>query len=310
MDTINIYDLTINFNYDFNYIYEQLINFARSTNFKQTYLLNTQIDDENQNPIEKFVYDNAEFHISEYNKTHNTNINIHDIYIEFWSLNDTTFKRMHFDKDEQDYLVNHNITTYSAPFLSCITYLNDDNYAPTLITDIIRKYGSDDEREDICNTKHNNFGIIFPRKMRQVTFDGGNYLHGMYLLDKKCNNRLVLPMNFWFKKPKLLSYFPYYLYLKSNFSKESCVSIINNNSSIDYKRNIFIYNKITGNVTKIIHINIFENEIDKFNNWYEELITGNTTVDTRFFDKNVHNKSYIYYFKFIFILDKNKNKDK
>ena len=48
MDTINIYDLTINFNYDFNYIYEQLINFARSTNFKQTYLLNTQIDDENQ----------------------------------------------------------------------------------------------------------------------------------------------------------------------------------------------------------------------------------------------------------------------
>lgn len=303
METVNIYDLTINFNYDFNYIYEQLIYFARSKNFKETFLLNTTINDENKNPIEKFVYDNAVFHIAEYNKTHNTNINIHDIYIEFWSLNDIIFKRMHFDKDEQDYLVNNNITNYAAPFLSCITYLNDDNYAPTLITDIVRKYGSDDEREDIYNIKHNNFGTIFPRKMRQITFDGGNYLHGMYVLDQKCSDRLVLPMNFWLKKPTLLSHFPYYMYLKSNFSNEICVSIINNNNNIDYKRNLFIYKKITENIIKVIHVNVLENEIDKFNNWYKQLITGNTTVDTNFFDKNINNKNYIYYFKFIFIID-------
>ena len=303
METINIYDLTINFDYNFNYIYEQLVHFARSENFKQTFLLNTKIIDENKNPIEKFVYDNAVFHISEYNKTHNTNINIHDIYIEFWSLNDNTFKRMHFDKDEQDYIVNGNITNYAAPFLSCITYLNDDNYAPTLITDIIRKYGSDNEREDIYNTKHNNFGVIFPRKMRQITFDGGNYLHGMYLLDEKCNDRLVLPINFWIKKPKLLSYFPYFMYLKTNFSNKKYLSIINNNKNIDYKRSFFTYKKDI-NIIKIVHVNIFDNEIDNFNNWYQELITGNTTVDTKFFDKNINNKNYIYYFKFIFIFYK------
>lgn len=303
METINVYDLTINFNYDFNHIYEQLLYFAKSTDFKQTFLLNTKFIDENKNPIEKFVYDNAVFHISEYNKAHNTNINIHDIYIEFWSLNDNIFKRMHFDKDEQDYLVNHNITNYTAPFLSCITYLNDNNCAPTLITDIVRKYGSNDEREDFDNPKHNNFGTIFPRKMRQITFDGGNYLHGMYLLDEKCKDRLVLPMNFWLKKPTLLSYFPYYMYLKSKFSKEMCVSIIKNNNIIDYKRNLFTYTKITENIMKIIHVNIFKNEIDKFNNWYHQLIKGNSTVDTVFFDKNINNKNYVYYFKFIFILD-------
>jgi len=304
METVNIYELTINFNYDFNYIYEQLLSFCRSQNFKQTFLLNTNIIDENKNPIEKFVHENAVFHISEYNRLNNTSININDIYIEFWALNDNHFKRMHFDKDEQDYIVNKNITDYLAPFLSCITYLNDDNYAPTLITDIIRKYGSNDEREDFFNNPtHNNFGIIFPRKMRQITFNGGNYLHGMYLLNKKCNDRLVLPMNFWFKKPKLLSYFPYYLYLKSNFSNQMIVSIINNNDNIDYKRNLFIYKTITQNAIKIISVNIFKNEIDKFNNWYEELITGNTTVDTHFFEKNINKKNLVYYFKFIFLMD-------
>ena len=228
METVNFYELTINLNYNFNYIYDSLIDFAKNKLFKQTYLLNINLNDESKNIIEKFVYDNAKFHISEYNKIHNKNININDIYVEFWSLNDKHFKRMHFDKDEQDYLINNNTDNYLAPFLSCITYLNDNNSAPTLITDIVRKYGSNDEREDFYSGKHNNFGMIFPRKMTQITFDGGNYLHGMYLLNNNFVDRLVLPMNFWLKKPTLLSYFPYYSYLKCSYSKESNIHIQKN----------------------------------------------------------------------------------
>jgi hypothetical protein len=302
METVNMYELNININYNFNYIYNQLIDFARSTHFKQTFLLNKNICNENKNVIEKFVYDNAIFHISEYNKIHNKNIDINDIYIEFWSLNDTHFKRMHFDKDEQDYIVFNNINNYSAPFLSCITYLNDDNYAPTLFTDIVRKYGSNDEREDFYNGKHSNFGMIFPRKMTQITFDGGNYLHGMYLLNNKCCDRLVFPMNFWFKKPALLSYFPYYMYLKSRYSKEIIISILNNNNMIDQKKNMFVYNKKNiENIVKTIETNVSKNDIDIFNNWYKELIFGDNTVDTAFFEKHIDPTNYVYNFKFTFM---------
>ena len=112
METVNFYELTINLNYNFNYIYDSLIDFAKNKLFKQTYLLNINLNDESKNIIEKFVYDNAKFHISEYNKIHNKNININDIYVEFWSLNDKHFKRMHFDKDEQDYLINNNTDNY------------------------------------------------------------------------------------------------------------------------------------------------------------------------------------------------------
>ena len=72
MDTVNIYDLKIN-NNQFDDIYDELIEFAKNPEFKQTYLLktypdNTDIIDENQNFIEKFVFDTGSFHLSEYNK--------------------------------------------------------------------------------------------------------------------------------------------------------------------------------------------------------------------------------------------------
>ena len=68
------------------------------------------------NLIEKFVYDTAMYHLDEYNKSNNTNINIQDIFVEFWGLNDIHFKKMHFDKDEQDFNINNNRSTYEQPF--------------------------------------------------------------------------------------------------------------------------------------------------------------------------------------------------
>jgi len=304
MDTVNIYDLKINSN-NFADVYEELIEFAKNPDFKQTYLLKTSPDidnDENRNFIEKFVFDTASFHISEYNKKKNTSININEIYIEFWSLNDNHFKRMHFDKDEQDYLINKNHTTYNGPFLSCITYLNDNTCAPTLITDISRKFGSDDEREDFYSGKHTNFGMIFPKKLKQLTFNGGEYLHGMYLLDPSCSNRLVLPINFWFKKPKYLSYFPYYSYLKSSYSKQQIVSICKKHGYIDHTAQLFNYNKININkVMKTIEIKIEKTNIDEFNEWYKCLIFGDKSVDLLYLNEYISNRDYVYNFKFIFM---------
>ena len=41
MNTISLYDLKITNNYNFNDIYKELTEFARNTDFKQTFLLNT-----------------------------------------------------------------------------------------------------------------------------------------------------------------------------------------------------------------------------------------------------------------------------
>lgn len=305
METVSIYELDINIFYNFHEIYEELVNFAKNLTFKQTYLLNTKFTDENNNFIEKFVFDTAEFHISEYNKKHNMNINIYDIFIEFWCLNDNHFKKMHFDKDEQDYLINNNYKTYRTPFLSCITYLNDNVYAPTLITDNVRKYGSDESNEDCYSGKHTNFGMIFPKKMKQITFDGGKYYHGMYLLDEKCNNRLVLPINFWFKKPTLLSYFPYYSYLRSSNLQKQIISILKKQQKIVFEKKLFYYNKLNNlEIFKIINITINKDCIHEFNKWYEQLICGDTSCGSSFFKEHIDiDKNYVYYFMFTFILD-------
>jgi hypothetical protein len=310
METIKLYDLEINKfnNFDFEHIYNELVEFAVNPIFNNTFLLNTSsiLNDGHNNYLEKFVFDTAIFHISEYNKKNNTNIDIRDIFVEFWSLDDIYFKKMHFDKDEQDYLINDNTKTYGKPFLSCITYLNDNNFAPTLITDIPRKFGSS-EYSNFYTGKYTNFGMVFPRKMKQMSFDGGQYLHGMYLLDNRCTNRLVLPMNFWFKKPKYLSYFPYYIYLNRKYSKEKQFSIFKIQESVDFSENLFKYKKINiDNIVKTNDIVIDNNDIEKFNKWYKQLILGNSPVDFHHLidlnDLSNPNNSYIYKFNFSFVL--------
>jgi len=305
METVQVYDLKT-MNNTFNDLYKELIDFAKDTKFKETYLLNMphHSTDENKNYIEKFVYDSAVFQLSEYNIKHNTNINIEDIFIEFWSLQDTHFKKMHFDKDEQDYLINNNYTTYNKPFLSCITYLNDDIYAPTLITDIVRPFGSPYEIEDVSNGVNTNFGMVFPKKMKQVTFDGGKYFHGMYLFDDKCSNRLVLPINFWLKKPKYLSYFPYYSYIKKKYSYEEIILLSNKHSIIDYNKPLLFFYKLNMNkLMKKVDVPINKDNVQVFDAWYKHLIFGHTPVKLLFLNEYLTNDAYVYYFNFIFNLD-------
>jgi hypothetical protein len=302
METIKLYDLKINHNnhYNFNIIYEELVRFVNSSPISSgTFLLDyTNIKSKDDiNFIEKFVYDTAIFHLNEYNIANNTNINIQDIFIEFWGLNDTHFKRMHFDKDEQEYNIDNNISSYGQPFLSCITYLNDDNYtAPTIITDIVRIKNSPCEREDYYNEKNCNFGFVFPKKMKQMTFNGGKYLHGMTLFNDKCQYRLVLPMNFWFKKPKYLSYFPYHSYIRRNYSQQQIYNIYKINKFITQK-SLFNYNNIEADI-KNVNINISQEKLQDFIAWYKNLIFGEEPTNFSMLEKYINKKYYLYTFKF------------
>jgi len=109
METLNIYKLSYNHNtnYDLNTVKKQLLDFTHKKDFmRDTYLLNTKDYTTNKiegNMIEKFIFDTAKFHLNEYNINNNTDYNVDDIFIEFWSLNDRHFKKMHFDKDENDF---------------------------------------------------------------------------------------------------------------------------------------------------------------------------------------------------------------
>lgn len=302
METVKLYNLNFNYsnNYNFSTVYNELINFANYPIGPGTHLLDYKNIEykENINFIEKFVYDTAVFQLKQYNIYNKTNYNIQDIFVEFWGLNDTHFKAMHMDKDEQEFNIDRNITTYGKPFLSCITYLTDDNnYAPTIITDLIRiKNGK--ERDDYYNGKHNDFGLIFPRKMKQITFDGGNYFHGMLLMDKKCNYRVVLPINFWFKRPKYLSYFPYHTYIRKHYPKNELFNIYKTNKSIT-KEPLFSISNIDMQINNVI-IKVNKEELQYFTTWYKQLIFGDDTIDFSILQQYINKNDYIYKFKFLF----------
>ena len=73
--------------------------------------------------------------------------------------------------------INDNTTTYGQPFLSCITYLTDDeeNSEPTIITDVVWIKTSPSEISDYYDGENNSFGLVFPRKMKQITFNSGKF---------------------------------------------------------------------------------------------------------------------------------------
>jgi hypothetical protein len=189
-----------------------------------------------ENIIEKTVYDIANFHLK------NLNIDIHDKYIEFWfksaSCDKTT--TCHIDCDEYDKSINKN-PDYCKPLLSCVTYLNDNCNEPTIIMDI--------DEDDYKYKSFENKKLIFsfPRKYKQITFDGGRYYHGISCLkyNYECSRDLLV-INFWNVKPLNVPYFDYstfffkytmkYKYLDDLLSYRKCenssISIMNNNDNI------------------------------------------------------------------------------
>jgi hypothetical protein len=314
METLKMYNLIFNHNrdYDINTVKNQLIKWIETVKEKNVlddyYLLNTKNYTTNKkegNMIEKFVFDTAFFHLNKYNNNNNTNYNIDDIFIEFWPMAGRHFKKMHFDRDEYSYIYDNEKTGYVQPFLSCITYFDDNNDAPTLITNVTRKYNSMHEIEVLDEIEKKELTMVFPRNMIQMTFNGGKYLHGMYLLNKECAERKLIAINFFTKRPKCVSYFPYYLMVKHMYNSEQIKFILDINKHIFYDTPLFDYKLENKNeLTHDIDVLIQSNFKKKYEQWFNYLIKGDDSVDFSFIMKHMEdtekNNKFIYHIKFNF----------
>lgn len=233
------------------------------------------------NIIEKYIYDIAEFHIKRLNK------NPENTYIEFWFKNNNNpDNSLHFDCDEYDRQINKS-EDYNIPFLSCVTYLNDCNI-PTIITNIDKeKYKYKDFSDDIL------VAFSLPRKSKQVTFEGGKYYHGAYKItqDQDYQERKILIINLWDKKPLNVPYFNY-----GDLFYKYAMNIKEELKDIDFDKNkkilkIIENNKIKTQNTKYItddFLNkiIYEGmEIELFENFQN--ILNDTNNDIFIFKKEI-----------------------
>jgi len=242
----------------YNSFGDNFTNFKSNTKrgYKNTYLLNTS--KESFNYIEKIVYDLSKFHLNR------LNIELNDVYIEFWFKHVPFFKELHVDTDEYERFENDLIQT---PFLSCVTYLNDNLY-PTIVTNL--------ECEHLYEDKNNKANMIvsFPKKFKHITFDGGRYYHGALNvfnnLYKNKTIREVITINLWFKKPTNVLYFENFD-IKDVYKKEDITIEVKKNNiikSIECSSNLLNKNlfKMTKDSTTPINNNflvfehLFKNE--------------------------------------------------
>ena len=133
------------------------------------------------NIIEKLVYDIAKFHLQSYSL-------MKDYFVSFFiqsKENNVCFiDNCKIDKD-----------ILMKPILSTITYLNDIEKENdiSILTDI------DEEHFKFkLLTDSNKIVLSFPKMMRHISFDGGNYYH-LY-------NKGSLIIQIWCKKPNILNY--------------------------------------------------------------------------------------------------------
>jgi hypothetical protein len=177
----------INLNFDFD----------KNTSF---FLLN--LNKTHCSILEKYVYDIALFHLKRLQVSED---DIKDKYfIEFWVKNKYKTACLHVDCDE--YLRTEQLE-YIYPLLSSVTYLNDSNI-PTVITNIdMDRYMYKEFEKDL------KLFFSFPKKGKQITFDG-KYYHGSVFLSNdidvgKNEDRYIIAINLWDKKPTNAKYYNY-----------------------------------------------------------------------------------------------------
>jgi hypothetical protein len=193
---INTWNITFTKNNIDNYDIHSLLHSFFNIGTGLTYLLNTNQD--KYSLIEKMIYDISIFHFKrmgiEYNKE--------DHFIEFFMVLKYE-STCHLDSDEYDRDFNRKFNYENEPLLSCVTYLSDSNI-PTIITDIARN--------DYFNgnySEKNKIFLSFPKYLKQITFYGGKYYHGVSKIfeNETCVNRYILTINLWKKKPVKVPYF-------------------------------------------------------------------------------------------------------
>ena len=189
--------------------------------------------------IEKYIYDIVEFHLSNMNKKLDDNI-----FVEFWFR---TYSKYNMHVDSDDIRVNKNNTS-PRPFLSCITYLND-NESPTVFTNI-----SLDSYKLKKIEENNSLIFYFPKKLNHIVFDGANYFHSkcnLFNNKYELNDRNTLLINIWNTKPMDIQYYDSTLrntffdgnqYRIYSYNKHKVLPIINFKNQ-NYKYKIYETNK-------------------------------------------------------------------
>ena len=205
---INTWNITLTQNNIDNYDIHSLIDSYFLFDNDLTYLLNPDLD--KYSIIEKIVYDIGMFHFQrlgiEYNKDEH--------YLEFW-FKKKFVSTCHVDTDEYDRDFNSEFKYENGPLLSCVTYLSESNI-PTFITDITHN--------DYVNENYsekNKINLSFPKYLKQITFHGGKYYHGTCKVfqNETSNNRYILAINFWNKKPNKVPIFDISTFQFMNYKK-------------------------------------------------------------------------------------------
>lgn len=322
-DSFNInYNDCLNSN-EKNFIEEYLIQFIknyqlfRRVSRSHNFLLNVN-DIKNGmeiNIIEKFIFDNALQVIDQYNIKHNTSFSIDDFYIEFWANTCDTHRGFHFDIDEMAYEMQ--LTDCNPCLFSSVLYLSDMNRAPLLISDIERPKIDKDglfydlQNEISINTNKNDEIILyFPRKYKQVVFNGAKYFHGLIQFEEYSNNdRYIFGNSFYLKKqkPLYLSYFSHYSYMlwiiineQNNYNQPYHLDnnpsycgkllpedLINFNKKISKIKSL---NNISIDNASENQINVIVKNIDLYNIWYDNLIKKNINVSFEFIKPLLYNE--------------------
>lgn len=166
------------------------------------------LDKSKKSIIEILINDIVEYHKRRLNITD-------EIFVEFWfKTKSTESNNFHLDCDERQKMNNIHI----QPFLSCITYLNDNNANPTIITEV--------DSEKYNNAKfESSLYFSLPRKMKHISFDGGNYYHSTTKISLDDEPRNILVFNLWKSQPLNVPLFDLNHYIRcSNSDLDSSFS--------------------------------------------------------------------------------------
>jgi hypothetical protein len=260
---------------DFTYFITRL-----NVKYHTRYLLN--VDKENYDILEKFVFDTAVFHLNHHTEDSSNNIN--DYFIEFWMKNTPLLNNIHIDCDEDEKEMNENIV---YPTKSIITYLNNHLY-PTLFTNIDAekyKYKSFE--------KENNIKLVFPKQSTQVSFDGSKY-HGEIKLNEISDaddekERLILAINIWKHKPPNIDFY------ESSITVSSETSNVASETSNVSSETSNVSSETSNKTTSLVSIldksdeELSESCVDEINKIYNK-----TTRLIDIFEYNKHNKQIIH----------------
>lgn len=150
--------------------------------------------------IEKLIYDIALYHMRR------LNIDIKNKHVTFWLKSteyDFDFLHMHTDHDDYELCTTGKQTI--KPLFTSLTYFND-NDNPTLLTDVnLEMYNE----ENFSCSKNKKIAFSFPKVLKQIVFDSGNYFHGeSYYNDKKSDRKvLVIAVSDENNSPLYIPYF-------------------------------------------------------------------------------------------------------